>query len=52
MKVISIIEDEEVIKKILMHLGVVGPQARAATQGQRLPVSRGYNTECATYRLR
>lgn len=45
MKVISVIEDEEVIKKILKHLGLWDQKARPPPKANSSPITSKYHID-------
>ena len=51
MKVISVIEDEKVIKKILKHLGLWEIKARPPPKANSPPMAQEYNIAYTDYQL-
>jgi len=51
MKVISVIEDEDVVKKILKHLGLWDLKARSPTKATGPPKSLKYTFDYSTSQL-
>jgi hypothetical protein len=45
MKVISVIEDSEIVKKILKHLGLWDQKARPPPKANTLPMAQEYNID-------
>jgi len=45
MKVISVIEDSEIVKKILKHLGLWGQKARPPPKANTVPMAQEYNID-------